>query len=125
MDTRLEGNHLTVLDFVPVLAGHGIAEVGIGRRIPVTGEMFEATQHAVLLEGLQIGLDHRGGRGGIRRERARADDDVTGVGIDIRHGGEVDVKAILGQIGADRIGGLRHFFGLAGGCQLRHVGEFG
>ena len=51
-DSRLEGNHLAFLDFFPVLAGHGIAEMGVRRSIAVTGEVLDAPRDAGILQSL-------------------------------------------------------------------------
>ena len=91
----------------------------------MAGEMLEAAQHAIFLQTLEIGFHHGGSNVRVGGEGTRADDDVAGVGVDVGDGSKIDVKSILGQIFADRRGGLRHVFCFAGGCQLRHVGEFG
>ena len=124
-NTGLEGDHLAVVNLLPGFAGHGIAEVGIGGGVPVPREMLEAANDARLLQALEIGLHHRCGRLGIVGKSAVADDDVTGVGIDIGHRGEVDVKAVLRKIRADGGGGILDVLGSAGGRQFVHIGELG
>jgi hypothetical protein len=66
---------------VHVDAGH--AEMRIGRRVSVTGEVFDRGQHPALMSALDIGRDQIADLLGIFTERARVDDGIGRVRIHV------------------------------------------
>ena len=66
--------------------------------------MLDAARDSGVGQTVHVG-GHQGRRdGGVVAEGAGADHDVVGVGVDVRHGGEVDVETEALQIGADGTG---------------------
>ena len=72
----------------------------------MAGEMLEAGCDPGVPHAAHIGGDHRGRHGRVVAEGAVADDDVAGIGVDVRHGGEIDVQTVSFQVRADREGGV-------------------
>ena len=101
LDARAEGNHFAGGNLRPAFLREGVAVVRVGQRVPVAGEMLQGGGGAGLLHAPHVGGDQRRSLLRVVAERARADDDVFRIGVDVRHGGEVDVEAVLLQILSD------------------------
>ena len=100
-DSRPERHHLAAQHLLPGLVAYGIAEVGIGRCVPVPREMLEAAVHALRLQRLEVGSYHLPCLRRAVGEGPGAYYNVAGIGIDIGHRGKVYVYPKAVEVFAD------------------------
>ena len=78
----------------------------VGLRVTVTGEVLDTAYDTSILQALQIVGHHRRSHLRVVAESTGADNDVVRIGVHIGYRGEVDVKAVVLQIGADGVAAL-------------------
>ena len=78
----------------------------VGLRVTVTGEVLDTAYDTSILQALQIVGHHRRSHLRVVAESTGADNDVVRIGVHIGYRGEVDVKAVVLQIGADGVATL-------------------
>ena len=87
-DGRAKRSELDAVQMRAV-AGHGRQiEMRIGARIAVAGEMLGGGEPAVFLDAAHEGGDKFGHARGVFAERARVDDGIVGIAVDVRIGRE-------------------------------------
>ena len=120
VDASLKGHHLTLEHFCPSLLSAGIAEMSVGLGITMTREVLDTTCDTSILQSLQVVHDHRSSHFRFIRKGTVANDDIIGVGVHISHRSEVDIEAILREIGADNITCMVGIFGVTRLAYISH-----
>src|SRR2546425_6503678 len=131
-DARPERHQLQGVE--PRIAGgdHRQADVRVGLRVAVTGEVLQRRQHAVLAQAADVGLDELRDGAWILPEGAGVDDRVERVVVEVGVGSEIDVDAdraaFSGRGGADGVSvpgvacrAHRHDLGKRGGPDDPHA----
>jgi len=109
---RREFNRIEV-SAVAVNAGH--AEVRIGRRVAMSGEMLHRGQHSGFMRALDVGCDQIADLLRVLAEGTRVDDGIFRVGIDVGVRKEVPVNADgAGFFGGDAAEGFGVFHSAVG-----------
>ena len=106
LDARLEGHHLAIHHLCPCLLGRCVAEMCVGLCVAVAGEVLDTACDTRIFQALQIVSHHPGSHLGLVAESALTDDDVLGIGVHVGHWREVDIEAVMLQIGADGVATL-------------------
>ena len=92
----------------------------IGRSVPVTREMLEATLHLLLLQSCQESLHHRTHQFRRGAESPVANHHVVRIGIHIAHRRQIHIEAISEQVFADGAPGFFRFLRIAGRAYRSH-----